>query len=366
MPLHAQQHPDALHTFTTTNTRHHTIQPHTLHKKREEEFFDREAVLGRDAASVFPKEAAAAAAAGRSAMVEALGARKFISETEVGGLFNVCWCLCACVDLSLSKSGDRGDPSLSERAYTRRKHNNTLTPSLLSPTPQLAEIKAARGGTADDGGAAADKPLAEILAERKAEKDAAFQERWRQMKTGKNRPLDADEAGFFADLRRLEAERAAAAADEERSELEAFRAAVRAAAAGGGGGGGAEGGSADGTAGGGGGREEQQQQPAAAPARQGSGPVAAAVAGVKKAPAVVLKPAVRVIAKPKRPAASGGGGKEEGGSGKEGGGGDEEGGCKRQRTAADKDGGSESDGGSGGGGGLAGLLGGYGSGSDND
>ena len=94
MPLHAQQHPDALHTFTTTNTRHHTIQPHTLHKKREEEFFDREAVLGRDAASVFPKEAAAAAAAGRSAMVEALGARKFISGTEV--CVRVCVCACAC------------------------------------------------------------------------------------------------------------------------------------------------------------------------------------------------------------------------------------------------------------------------------
>lgn len=59
----------------------------TKHKRtsntREEEFYEREAVLGRDATSVFPKEAAAAAVAGQNAMVEALGARKFISETEV-------------------------------------------------------------------------------------------------------------------------------------------------------------------------------------------------------------------------------------------------------------------------------------------
>lgn len=49
---------------------------------------------------------------------------------------------------------------------------------------QLASIKATRGGTVDDGSVAADKPLAVILAERKAEKDAAFQETWKQMKTG--------------------------------------------------------------------------------------------------------------------------------------------------------------------------------------
>jgi hypothetical protein len=50
--------------------------------------------------------------------------------------------------------------------------------------PQLKQIQAARGGTVDDGSVAADKPLAVILSERKAEKDAAFQEQWRQMKTG--------------------------------------------------------------------------------------------------------------------------------------------------------------------------------------
>ena len=51
---------------------------------REEEYYVREAVLGRDASSVFPKEATQQQDANREAMVEALGARKFISESEVG------------------------------------------------------------------------------------------------------------------------------------------------------------------------------------------------------------------------------------------------------------------------------------------
>jgi hypothetical protein len=49
---------------------------------------------------------------------------------------------------------------------------------------QLEEIKAARGLNVDDGTAAADKPLAEVLAERKKAKQDAFDEQWRQMKTG--------------------------------------------------------------------------------------------------------------------------------------------------------------------------------------
>lgn len=52
---------------------------------REEQYFDREEVLGRDLTSVFPTEAKKAAVDG-SALAELLGAgnRKFISETEVG------------------------------------------------------------------------------------------------------------------------------------------------------------------------------------------------------------------------------------------------------------------------------------------
>ena len=50
---------------------------------RAERIYDRDAVLGRDATSVFPTEIAAAAAADRSAAAEAIGGRTFISETEV-------------------------------------------------------------------------------------------------------------------------------------------------------------------------------------------------------------------------------------------------------------------------------------------
>ena len=61
--------------------------PHCCH--REERYYDREAVLGRDAASVFPTESRRAAVAGGEALAELLGGgnRKFISETEVW------WCV---------------------------------------------------------------------------------------------------------------------------------------------------------------------------------------------------------------------------------------------------------------------------------
>ena len=45
--------------------------------------YEREAVLGRDASSVFPRESAAAAGAGADATKAALGALRFITETEV-------------------------------------------------------------------------------------------------------------------------------------------------------------------------------------------------------------------------------------------------------------------------------------------
>ncbi len=50
---------------------------------REEEVYDREAVLGRDATSVFPTEAKAMASSGMDALREAIGVKKFISESEV-------------------------------------------------------------------------------------------------------------------------------------------------------------------------------------------------------------------------------------------------------------------------------------------
>jgi hypothetical protein len=48
----------------------------------------------------------------------------------------------------------------------------------------LETLKAARGLTVEDGTLAADKPLAEVLRERKEAKEAAFQDKWRLMKQG--------------------------------------------------------------------------------------------------------------------------------------------------------------------------------------
>jgi hypothetical protein len=52
---------------------------------RQEEVYDREEVLGRDAASVFPNATKKAAIESMEAIKEAIGAKKFISETEVRG-----------------------------------------------------------------------------------------------------------------------------------------------------------------------------------------------------------------------------------------------------------------------------------------
>eukprot|EP00879_Flechtneria_rotunda_P020765 GHRR01021858.1.p1 GENE.GHRR01021858.1~~GHRR01021858.1.p1 ORF type:complete len:249 (+),score=137.12 GHRR01021858.1:691-1437(+) len=95
---------------------------------------------------------------------------------------------------------------------------------------ELEEIKAARGLTVDDGTITADKPLAEILAERKKAKQEAFEAQWKQMKTGKNRPLEADELEFLDTVAQQQAAQLAAAMRQEQEALEAYRAAVAAAA----------------------------------------------------------------------------------------------------------------------------------------
>ncbi len=51
--------------------------------RREEQVFEREAVLGRDASSVFPTESAATAGADAAATKASLGALRFITESEV-------------------------------------------------------------------------------------------------------------------------------------------------------------------------------------------------------------------------------------------------------------------------------------------
>lgn len=141
--------------------------------ERQERYFDREEVLGRDASSVFPTEAKKGAGLDPELVKSVLGGdRKFVSETE------------------------------------------------------LAEIKSKRGLSVEDGTIAADKPLAQILAEAREAKEVAFQEQWKQMKTGKNRPLDEDELEFIDSVVEAEAARLRTICEEEEAELAAFRAAA--------------------------------------------------------------------------------------------------------------------------------------------
>lgn len=63
---------------------------------------------------------------------------------------------------------------------------------------QLEEIKKARGLSVDDGTAAPDRPLAEILAERKQAKQDAFEDQWKQMKTGGGRHCGCSSVGQYS------------------------------------------------------------------------------------------------------------------------------------------------------------------------
>jgi hypothetical protein len=243
--------------------------------RSEEAELSVEDVLGRDAASVFPTRARAALL--ESDAVKALvGDRKFIKESEV------------------------------------------------------AEIRAAAagGGGAAAAGAGPSRPLAEVLYEAREAKNAAFQDRWKTMKEGKNRPLDPDEADFLDAVAEGEAAARRRAAEEERAELAEFADALRrrqeAAAA-------AEAAAAE---------RGAAAPAAAAPAAAPAAPAAPAAAPPKRAkPAVVVrrKPAAAAAAPPA-----------------------EEPDAKRLR-GGDAGGDVDSDGG---GGGLAGLLGAYGSDSD--
>jgi hypothetical protein len=88
---------------------------------------------------------------------------------------------------------------------------------------QLEELKAQRGERVEDGTFAADKSLAEVLQANKDAKEQAFQEVWKSMKVGKNRPLDEDEITFYDDLAKQtwRKEREESAADAE--EMSAFK-----------------------------------------------------------------------------------------------------------------------------------------------
>ncbi|GAX82691.1 hypothetical protein CEUSTIGMA_g10117.t1 [Chlamydomonas eustigma] len=147
--------------------------------ERPEEYYDREEIFGRDVSSVFPKKAEneqnKSDTSKTSTVMEAIGARRFISETE------------------------------------------------------LDAIKKSRGATADDGTMAVLKPLVEVLREAKEKKESDFQNMWKQMKQGKNRPLDAEELTFMDKLLDEEANRERQKRLLEEEGLEEYRKALEAA-----------------------------------------------------------------------------------------------------------------------------------------
>lgn len=67
------------------------------------------------------------------------------------------------------------------------------------------------------------RPLAEILMEQKAQKQAAFEADWKTMKTGKNRPLDEDEAAFLEQVVDNEINQQLDIRMKEEEQLKAFR-----------------------------------------------------------------------------------------------------------------------------------------------
>ncbi|CAD7698011.1 unnamed protein product [Ostreobium quekettii] len=143
--------------------------------EREEEHYDREQVLGRDTSSVFPTEAKEKEKEEVEALKEAVGASRFISETELE---------------DLRKSGGADRPEV-----------GTLAP---------------------------DKPLSEILREQKEKKEEEFQDKWRRMKQGKNRPLDADEYTFVKALYEKEDQHTKQWEKDKEEDLSLFREAVKA------------------------------------------------------------------------------------------------------------------------------------------
>eukprot|EP00242_Pyramimonas_sp_CCMP2087_P017503 CAMPEP_0198205178 /NCGR_PEP_ID=MMETSP1445-20131203/8669_1 /TAXON_ID=36898 /ORGANISM="Pyramimonas sp., Strain CCMP2087" /LENGTH=234 /DNA_ID=CAMNT_0043877359 /DNA_START=180 /DNA_END=884 /DNA_ORIENTATION=+ len=113
-----------------------------LRVEAEERYYEVEKMLGRDAGSVFPTESKPKGVD----IKESVGAVKFVTEK------------------------------------------------------QLEEIKASRGERVEDGTAAADKSLAQVLADNKAKKEEEFQEVWKSMKVGQNRPLDEEDCNFYDEL----------------------------------------------------------------------------------------------------------------------------------------------------------------------
>lgn len=196
----------------------------------------------------------------------------------------------------------------------------------------------------------------QVLREAKEAKETAFQEQWKQMKQGKNRPLDEEEMEFIDSVAEQEAAARRRQREEEAAELAAFHAAQQQHQGGGGG---------DAGTGGAAGATEQQPGANAAPAAgQASDALVAGAAAArskalqaaKKQPVVAIKtlirPVVRIKSQGDQAAAAGGSG---GGPAP-----------KRQRTEGEQQQQQQGSGSDSEGPGLAGLLGGYSSSSDSD
>ena len=133
--------------------------------------FDRERVLGRDAASVFPTLAQAEADKVAGAAQAVIGSMNFVTETE------------------------------------------------------LEEIKERRGGTlrVEDGTAEASKPLWAVLQEAKEAKEEAFAQGWKTIKQGQNKPLDEEEIEFLDEVEDAAREDERRRIERERDDVETFR-----------------------------------------------------------------------------------------------------------------------------------------------
>lgn len=137
---------------------------------REDVYYDKEEVLGRELKSVFPNESKMALLESAARMGMVHDSKKFISESEL-------------LEMQSEK------------------------------TQKVMETS--------------NKPLAEILREQKEAKQAKFEDQWKQMKTGKNRPLDEDELEFLDTVIEAENVQRRKVMEEEKKELEAFREAIQ-------------------------------------------------------------------------------------------------------------------------------------------
>lgn len=96
-----------------------------------------------------------------------------------------------------------------------------MTASLRWEWLQLGVTQEGHGGVPREGRDS--RPLADILMEQREAKQAKFEEGWKVMKTGKNRPLDEGEAGFLEQLLENEAHMEKRIVEEEKNEIQAFR-----------------------------------------------------------------------------------------------------------------------------------------------